>query len=147
MKYLFVGSLLVFCSCAPLISTDPRSVTETNVEFNHYVDIYLNKKGMGMFYNVPIGFARLSGNTIGMCTIWSSKYRQIQIDPVFWSHATENDKITLIAHELGHCDLNRKHSPNISSIMYPIANHQWDFDELFGRSASTRAPAASNHVH
>jgi len=60
---------------------------------------------------VSIGFAQLEEPVIGVCKRWSSGYREIQIDPDYWNstYVTEEAKIGLIFHELGHCELNRSH--------------------------------------
>jgi hypothetical protein len=80
--------------------------------------------------NFPITFSAQTGNTIGVCKIWSDGYRIIEIDPTFWNNLNISDarRKSLIYHELGHCILNRGHdnayisSPTYGSIPKSIMN-------------------------
>lgn len=134
MRTLFILSTLLLSACGQqLQSADPRTVVGVDEEFIHYVDYYKSLKPSGKLdYDIPIAFVKLEGNVVGLCTRWSNGYRQIQIDPDYWAIAPERFKVSLIFHELGHCDLNRDHSPYISSIMYFENRGSNDFDELFG---------------
>ena len=149
MKYLIVLSALFLVACGqPMQSaSDPRSVVNDST-FQHYVDIYKAEKGRGLDYDIPIGFADLQGSTVGLCTRWSNGYRQIQVDREYWENPSQSSdpavqnywnerlRVSLISHELGHCDLNRDHSTLSTSIMYYMNMGSQDFNELFGRSAS-----------
>jgi hypothetical protein len=46
---------------------------------------------------------------IGMCAKFSDGRREIWIDDFFWSLATEEARLQLMLHELGHCVLDRGH--------------------------------------
>jgi hypothetical protein len=132
MKYLFVISFILLSACGkPIRHVDPRSVSGVHPEFVPYVETYLSHKGGALNYDIPIGFTDLKDNTVGMCTRWSNGYRQIEVDQEYWDYASDNERSSLIAHELGHCDLNRGHSDDWNSIMYPYNIGSLNFFELF----------------
>src|ERR1700677_2429893 len=66
------------------------------------------------YYNlntsVPIGFAAQTKPVVGECRIYDDGYRQIEIDPTYWSQTDDAGKMTLVLHELGHCVFNRTHN-------------------------------------
>jgi hypothetical protein len=102
-------------------------------------------------------FASLNGLTIGKCTRWSIGERQIEIDQAYWQDptTTENEKISLIFHELGHCDLNRNHDESLRQDGYPKSlmcpynlsffdeESEYYYAELFGRDTSNLLPVLS----
>lgn len=129
------------CSLSDLLETkivgtvDPRDTTETNPEFLDYVEFYEALVGRKV-RNIPINFGEMNGddtsNTLGQCRKWKTcgkvKFREIVIKKSEWVKSTPHRKEVLLLHELGHCDLNRKHSEDMvelegfkaaSSIMYP----------------------------
>lgn len=127
MKYIIIPFLLL-SACGPILKTkkDPRTISGVNPTFTSYIAEYLSYKGHPLYYEIPIQFVDLYGNTVGLCTRWSSGERQIQIDPYYWDSMSENMRYQTIAHELGHCDLNRDHVNDMNnglpvSIMYPFA--------------------------
>lgn len=133
MKYLLSISLLLLTACGkPIDQRDPRSVVGVNQQFVPYINMYISNKGRGLDYDIPMGFTDLPGDTVGVCYRWSNGYRQIQIDQDYWENeASENERISLMAHELGHCDLNRNHSTDWNSIMYEYNLGSINFYELF----------------
>lgn len=138
MRYLLLALFLVGCGPIPdpTKSYDPRDVSH-NSTFDPYIQRYVAEKGYGLHYDIPIGFTHIDGDIIGVCTRWSNGYRQIEIDIDYWNSASEQFRLSLIAHELGHCDLNRDHSPYMSSIMYYQNWGSLNFEELFGRSTTS----------
>ena len=116
MRYLFIISALFLTACGqPGFQTapsDPRTITGVDPAFAPYVNEYISYKGRGLDYDIPIQFSPdLGGNTVGICTRWSNGYRQIQIDKDYWDNwLDEGERREVIAHELGHCDLNRDHT-------------------------------------
>lgn len=129
MKWLLISLCVLVSACAPALQnqSDPRTVQVTDPAFDEYIDLYISLKGSGFNYDIPIGFSKLDGNVIGLCTRWSNGYRQIQVDFNFWNDpaTTFNQRKSLILHELGHCDLNRNHTQDKfpsgwpKSLMYP----------------------------
>jgi len=159
VRYLVV-SFLFLSACAPGFKTqnDPRSISGVDPTFAPYVAKYVSYKGHGLYYDIPIQFADLSGNTVGICTRWSSGERQIQIDKGYWdNYLDEGERFQTIAHELGHCDLNRDHLLDFSngvpvSLMYPyafsisastIVNYM---AELFNPSVSTSITSLASEI-
>jgi hypothetical protein len=144
MKRLLLATLLL-TGCG---IKDPRTIRGIAPEIQPYVDLYLEVKGSPMNYDIPIQFDDFSSSTqIGLCRSWTHGYRQITIDKEYWdnTYVTEEMKISLIFHELGHCDLNRQHDETLrsdgwpTSLMYPynfgymLQDEQYYFDELFFR--------------
>ena len=107
-KTLLFSALLLLAACARF--NDPRSIKGIDPTFTPYIDMYKTLKGKRI-RSFSMGFKQLPSPTVGQCTTWSSGYRQIAIDPTYWSsiERDERSKIGLIFHELGHCDLNRDH--------------------------------------
>lgn len=129
MRHVFtIPFFLMLCACNPgfLAENDPRLIRGVDPVFDHYVTAYKTYKGSELSYDIPIQFADLKDNTVGLCTRWSNGYRQIEIDRDYWKNVlTKGEKLNVIFHELGHCDLNRNHTTTLSSdgrptsIMYP----------------------------
>jgi hypothetical protein len=130
MKSIIKLILLAFissCATAPL--GDPREFTTTNKEFYEFVDMYVSIKGSDSAKKIPINFKKVSRPQIAFCRFYRQKvqhgfaihYKEIFIDPEFWRYASYFDKISVIFHELGHCDLNRDHNNSLDEFGYPIS--------------------------
>lgn len=78
---------------------------------------------------------------IGVCTRGDSGPKLIGISPVWWNKASDYHKLHMIAHELGHCLLDREHAPTRDSFMYKSINMRSKeptsldiyWDELFAK--------------
>lgn len=74
---------------------------------------------------IEITFAKLPSRIAGYCIVPFIGQRYIQLDTEYWARASEDDRLSLMLHELGHCALNRKHKgPDIQfsdTIMSPSA--------------------------
>lgn len=160
MKYVLIPIALMLTACGQGFQThsDPRTIVGVDPEFAPYVQSYTGYKGRGLNYDIPIQFADLQGNTVGLCTRWSSGERQIQIDRDYWNnYLDDGEKYEVIFHELGHCDLNRDHVSTTNngvpnSIMYPyvfslysttVANYM---AELFNASPATSATSLASEM-
>lgn len=149
MRQMLVISLLMLSACGKFyVPKDPRTIHGVNPIFQPYIDLYVQQKGSKLAYDIPMQFTDLKGDTVGLCTRWhESGYRQIQIDRSYWNYISDNMRIALISHELGHCDLNRNHDETIisyqmpKSFMYPSNFDYPDswifyyFSELFNPNA------------
>lgn len=157
MNKLLVLSLLLLSACGKMQSPqDPRTIHGVDTEFIPYVDLYIQSKGYGLGYSIPIGFTDLPDDTVGLCTRWSNGYRQIQVDRAYWDYISENEKRSLIFHELGHCDLNRNHEETVmsnywpTSLMYPYnfgypdGMEAYYMNELFNTDVAPYAKLSSN---
>lgn len=123
MKRLVALATFFLVACAQE-HQDPRTIAGVDQEFAPYIEQYVIYKGSPIAYDIPMQFANLSYPVRGLCTKWSSGERQIEIDKYIWSQSDEGKRLQLIAHELGHCDLNRGHEPATEkgvqvSIMFP----------------------------
>lgn len=122
MRYYILLSILL-SGCGQFHSAkDPRTVHGVDPILQPYVDEYITYKGSGLNYDIAIGFSDLSGNTNGLCTKFISGERQIQIDREWWdNYSHKYNRFTVIAHELGHCDLNRHHNTDTFSTGQPLS--------------------------
>ena len=133
MKKLFF-ILLLLTACGPKSKSDPRTIYGVDPAFNTLLTQYISLKPSHRFtYNIAIGFATLPYPEVGQCRTWTTGERQISIDPDYWyNRATPAEQVSLLFHELGHCDLDRGHSSDSDSIMYKYNVGSDNFDELFG---------------
>jgi len=133
MKYLIL--VLLLAGCAKDLS-DPRTIHGVDATFVPYVNSYLTEKEFylhrGLDYDIPIQFGDLPDNQLGLCTKWTSGYRQIVIDAYYWKFQSEAQKESVIAHELGHCDLNLEHVDDPYAIMYREDRGSLNYRQLFG---------------
>lgn len=112
----FMLILLVSCGKNPFMkdhfhnpeNRDPRTNTTTNAVFQPYIEDfeYDYDQYIG---DIPMNFADLEGNRVGVCYTWSSGHAEIEIDRTFWADATELERKAVVYHELGHCELGRDH--------------------------------------
>ncbi len=65
--------------------------------------------------------------TLGQCFRAVGAVPRIQIDSKSWPNMDMMSKTLLIYHELGHCILNRNHSDDPKSVMYPYLLNPYDF--------------------
>lgn len=147
MKYLIMLTLLTSCGKPKTEIDDPRTISGVDTSLAYYVDMYIQAKENSLNYDIPVGFGDMTtkGLTVGECVKWTgTSYRQIVIKKDYWDEASESEKINLIFHEFGHCDLDRNHDEienngKPESLMYPInygfAPQDFDFyvNELFNR--------------
>lgn len=61
---------------------------------------------------------------VGYCHIAESP-RRISINPAYWDSFTDAQKKQTLYHELGHCELNRKHVQDPNSIMFPYTYNDY----------------------
>jgi hypothetical protein len=133
--------LLISCGKQPYIEQHYTSV-EPDIE--PYFNRFHEKVGINPI-NISAEFEVLPKPTVGQCLTYSNGVRVIQIDPVYWAMANDDQKEILIFHELGHCALGLGHNANLDgqgcpvSIMYPntfgtswcyIYNKPYYFQEL-----------------
>jgi hypothetical protein len=111
MKY-YIGLFILLNGCAVVPHNDPREIRSTDQSLTPYIQDFESYYGKSI--DVPIGFKALTYPAVGMCTIWSTGEKEIQIDPVYWSYIEHTEQTALVFHELGHCVLGRGH---ISTMM------------------------------
>lgn len=111
MKNIFLIACLFLVACEKPPYQEPELKQMANKV------LYEGAK-RGKYYSVDwIGFkyANLGGGTVGLCRKSSSK-RTIYVDHSFWLYKEEYRE-QLIAHELGHCLLDKGHD---DSVMYQV---------------------------
>jgi hypothetical protein len=145
VKWFMVLFLIGTTACNKKV--DPREFTSSNPTFDSYIAHYLSIKGRKVDYDAVINFKSLEPGKAGICIKYSTGQREIQIDPTYWNLPTTslNEHISLIFHELGHCDLNRDHYNAFRQDGWPVSLMYWQnvgfpsnleqyyYDELFGR--------------
>ena len=123
--------------CAPeRLSTG--KVGSIDPAFKSYISTFESMYGAKVT-DIDFYFKALDYPVIGQCSIWTTNYgkiKHIQVDPTYWNDeiTSEEQKIGLIFHEIGHCFLDRPHTEDKmfytpqgfsfkvkipSSIMYP----------------------------
>lgn len=137
-KFILLTLIILIPSCSKDIFVNK----DTEKEFSNYIVIYEMEKvkflGEGLTEYIPIFFKKLKGNQIGLCTEYTRSWKtprgmttkkQITIDPDFWNKksTTEIDKMQLIFHEMGHCDLNRRHDNSFYGIKPKSIMHENHF--------------------
>lgn len=159
MRKTIIISFLFLSACAKFqILHDPRSVHGVDPEIAPYVELYLRHKGAPLSYNISAGFVKsLPDDTAGLCTRWSEGWRQIEIDKEYWGYISENERRSLISHEMGHCDLNRDHDNEFltnnapKSLMYyinwgyPDYMESYYMSELFNPNTGATYYKSTNH--
>lgn len=128
MNKLLVASFLLLSACGKFEANKNYSVDPA---FVPYLGLYTYYKGRGLDYQISMNFSDLPGDMAGVCTRFDNGYRRILIDKEYWNASVESLRISLIAHELGHCDLNRGHSNDPYSIMYEYNIGADNWYELF----------------
>ena len=130
--------LLVSCGLPKQDLQDPRESTASSSELSNYVhdfeDSYFTYTNRNLIVQTPIHFSNRiynykdsNGNApAGICLKWikGNEYiTEILIRESLWNVLSENSKTVLIFHELGHCELNKKHnSSKIKGIPLSIMN-------------------------
>lgn len=107
-KLLALSIFLVGCN-QQMNQSDPRDISGIDPVFLPYVHLFESYLGRSIG-DIPIQFVSLENTTVGVCAMWNYQWREIKIDPNFWAHAYDDDeRMSVIFHELGHCVLNRGH--------------------------------------
>ena len=146
MRYTISLLTLLMFSCGRLPidisshSTKPV-IHKTDEKFRSYINKFESYKGIRV--NVPIVFkSNMPTTEAGVCTKWSSGYREITINPKIWynlgymKNLEEVARQQLIDHELGHCVLNLKHNDKMlanghkASIMHESLFSKYDLNYL-----------------
>lgn len=158
----FVLVLLALAACAPKPKEDV--IHSDNYVLNEYVRRFndeAEKRGVKLKYTVSIQLVseselfegtRVEG-IIGLCLPAS---RLILLNRTYWinNDRIDNHKERLVFHELGHCELNRRHDERMLSngipysIMFPVTDampdnyylrHRVEYlNRLFGRELLTK---------
>lgn len=111
-------------------------------------DSFKNKfeQETGVKVTVPIIYDSLDKETVALCEVFEDGYKLIRVNTFYWNDMNNGGKEETIYHELGHCELNRDHSEQLTqtrlygysipnSIMYPYifgdASFYWIFREHY----------------
>jgi hypothetical protein len=109
--YSLIASILIVTACSTIQPKLAPEYDGVDPKLQSYVDEFLalSKLNHVTFkHSVTVGFKRLSGSIVGMCT-HGGLWNEIDIDPSFWNYSTNLEKTALIYHELTHCYCNRGH--------------------------------------
>ena len=130
MKWLV---LLLLCGCASMERAPGIYGTS---DFMAYTDAYLIYKeanlNTGAYYSINIAFGELDAPTAARCYRTSNQYasRDIVIDKAHWVRITDEQKLLLVFHELGHCDMNFEHQEDGVGIMNEKLNIRYLSNEM-----------------
>jgi hypothetical protein len=115
-----MSTILIFCiipaSCATLNVNSSSSNTVpkyngVNELIAPYVEQWMELAAdhkLSFQHTVNIGFTNMRDRTVGL-TRYENGFREIDIDSRFWVFSNENQKNTLIWHELAHAYCDRSH--------------------------------------
>jgi hypothetical protein len=107
---IFLCLNLIQCSSLGKIAPEYKGV---DPKLEHFVKEYKElaaMQGITFKHDITVGFKRLNYPTIGLTTYGSANiWREIDIDPIYWSKATELTKTALAWHELTHAYCTRGH--------------------------------------
>lgn len=81
----------------------------TDPVFNTYIDFY-EKEYNRKVTDIPIKFSKLEGTEVGNCIIRFNTWKEINIKKEYWDWASDKERLFLIIHELGHCDMLKEHN-------------------------------------
>lgn len=92
--------------------------------------------------------------TLGTCTYAWNQNPVIRIDPGHWEWLSDNGRLMLVYHELGHCVLKQGHREGFVSIMNPLLPPSFMFEqnreemlrELFTFKSLDLHEHSGNHV-
>lgn len=136
---------LYLCGCAHY----DIPFNDVHEDFRPYVE-YFDSKSKIKAWGVPIGYVDEIDGKYATCTI-QGRYKWISVSKAEFKYLTENERLVLILHELGHCVLRMDHDDRLKddgcehSIMYPSLIYDYCFkrhrdhyiDEFFNRDINT----------
>lgn len=120
MRFIFL--LFLVTGCAGFAIRD--GIYNQDEAFNEYTNLYVLYKlkyRQTEYLNYPIfvQFTDTGFPSVGKCyrTSNNNASRTITINRKYWENTTEDDRIKLIFHEFGHCDLDFDHQQEVDGIM------------------------------
>lgn len=122
VKMQFLIKLLslsfILSACSVFESNKFKSV---DFAFIPFLEAYRIDKvlytGIDTIRDIEIRFQTISQlGKSGRCWSFGDGTHKIEIDPQYWFEGSDNDRLSLLYHELGHCDLDYQHS-DTTSIM------------------------------
>lgn len=120
--------LLFLTDCSDFKAADFEPV-KIDPAFDTLLEKYKDDKfrflGTKEIRKINILFYTQESLTIGECITGDN--RTILIDPAYWFYSSFNDKITLLDHEMGHCDLAIKQHATTNTIMNVYHLSGYDF--------------------
>jgi len=105
IKLFLCLSLLALFSCAPpqpefnVSTVDPILQPYLN---DFETNLRVSTAGISAVFSDTENNSNPLGETVGECTLYSNGVKVIQIDKGFWATAGEEQRVQLLAHELGH---------------------------------------------
>lgn len=130
MKLLLLVSffLLSLTACSDFKAADFEPV-KIDPAFDTILEQYKNDKfrflGTREVKKINVLFYTQDSPVIGECI--TSDNKTILIDPADWFYSSPNDQITLLYHEMGHCDLGIVNHATTNTIMNEYHLSGYDF--------------------
>lgn len=130
---------------APEEEPVPAPVPEDVQEFVDLFYAYAEDYGRPNLREVPFIFKDQEAGVAGTCLSGIGIGVQIELDPDVWQKMGWYQKVELVAHELGHCVLNRDHVDQTAVSMLTPSLHDeyflfYNWDELWAEMFKTVQP-------
>lgn len=118
--------IIALCVHAEITRDIPRDGIQPEVApyvqtFNTYAETFIPGFKMPPM-DIGLGTTTLlphdDGRVVGFCDIWGPRLLVV-LDRKYWEVSDDLEREELVFHELGHCVLNRGHTEDIMSMMYP----------------------------
>ena len=140
MMFLLMLFLMVSAGCG---NQNVEKAFAMDTEFKPYIDtierLYTDYTGDITEINEGIMLADLSDNQAGRCQweVGNKRNRVILINRKVWDKETENYRLKLLLHELGHCKWELAHDPDKNTIMYKKVIYYGEDNDLIFESMLT----------
>lgn len=103
MKRVLIGiNFLFLIGCGQY---DPRPFTNTHKDMIPFINYFTQLTSVQV--DIPINYGN-TGEKLGVCSV-NGQYKWITINEKWFKSHSDEDKLVLVLHELGHCVLNKPH--------------------------------------
>lgn len=99
----------------------PKQVRLVDSRLLEGVESFEALQGHAIGYPVQVG--TLDANTVGLCESWESGERVVTISSDYLPKLNPDQLESTIWHELGHCSLNRVHTPVFTQFMWSLVQY------------------------
>lgn len=112
MLIIIILITIYFTACAE------KTYTSIDPDFRDYVQDF-DRQYVGEMPNLIIQFGDVSSHAAD-CRELSNGQKSIYVSKALWDAYCPSQRRGMLFHELGHCVLNRDHSDNYISYMWPV---------------------------
>lgn len=85
------------------------------------MEFYVNSTGNNIKTNIAYTSdpQHINANELGVCLTYQNGDKQILINDTQWKTLSDNERIWVVFHEIGHCDFGLKHVDHDHDLMSP----------------------------